>query len=173
LAEVLGSPDVIVTAAAAAAAADVFAVATSNGGVFLFDRCGFPPRPRRTPLCSCAAPSPSPHSEPFFRSDSLVFLHAFHDLDSAVSGIVLSRDGCDMRVTACAALLFSRAVLSVSPGVHEQRPRVFPALEGGGSGSQGRSPSPAAYRPQRYVETCCALKRVVQAKKRDSSSCEK
>jgi hypothetical protein len=47
-----------------------------------------------------------PPSEPFLRSDSLVFLHAFHDLDSAF-GIVLSRDGCDMRVGACAAELFS------------------------------------------------------------------
>jgi hypothetical protein len=35
----MGSPDIVVTAAAAAAAADVFAVGTSNGCVFLFDRC--------------------------------------------------------------------------------------------------------------------------------------
>jgi hypothetical protein len=36
---VIGSPDIVVTAAAAAAVADVFAVGTSNGCLFLFDRC--------------------------------------------------------------------------------------------------------------------------------------
>jgi hypothetical protein len=113
LAEVIGSPDVIVTAAAAAAAADVFAVGTSNGCVFLFDRCGPPPSSSPHSSLPLRCPFSFPPPEPFFRSDSLVFLHAFHDLDSAVSGIVLSRDGCDMRVRACAAVLFSRPVLTV------------------------------------------------------------
>ena len=66
----------------------------------------FPLLPRRSPLCPCVVPS-SLRLNPFCAAIRSCFCTPSTTWIAPVFGIVLSRDGCDMRVGACAAELFS------------------------------------------------------------------
>ncbi len=97
------TPQITITAAAAAAAADVLAIGCSSGMMYLFDRSDH----------NCESVhytvSNSHHLltlSSFYLlrltlvdSESLVCLHKSQELDASVTGIVLSRDGCEMGVS--------------------------------------------------------------------------
>ena len=96
--DALGAPNVVITAAAAASAADVLAVGSASGAVYLFDRYAMYINHIEFLLYTLSTLS-------CWRSESLVCVHVFREIEAAVTGIALSRDGCDMRVCLSAAAI--------------------------------------------------------------------